>query len=318
MAASVGVCVQARRITGRPQEFRSMAKVVAGGGNITEDIHMRWRESQMDFYGTIIETLESAEMKRRALERVRALHPELKDADVGIRVAQTKGSAIFNILATGTEPKYTKVFLDALLDEFTAFRQSVREQSQGRGLQQFLQEVVKKQKVMEEAFATLEKARSKAESLGAKAEHERLVARLARLRDQRDDLRLELRPMAATDTARTPLEAKLATIEQEIQTIEAELPRYETAAAEYRAASERYASAKAAYEKMFEKLEQFQSVFNSNSDYVAIQERATVASETVEDWKLPIAIGALGGGFLGAVLGLLLSLIIVRSPAPVS
>ncbi len=149
LTASIGVCVQALRITGRPQEFRSLAKLVAGGQMVAND-NYTWREQQADFYGTIIETVESAEMKRRALERVRALHPDLKDSDVEIRVAQTKGSAIFNILATGSEPRYTKIFLDALLDEFIAFRQNIREQAQGKVLQQFLQEVVNKQKVMEE------------------------------------------------------------------------------------------------------------------------------------------------------------------------
>ena len=149
LTASIGVCVQALRITGRPQEFRSLAKLVAGGQMVAND-NYTWREQQADFYGTIIETVESAEMKRRALERVRALHPDLKDSDVEIRVAQTKGSAIFNILATGSEPRYTKIFLDALLDEFIAFRQNIREQAQGKVLQQFLQEVVSKQKVMEE------------------------------------------------------------------------------------------------------------------------------------------------------------------------
>ena len=149
LTASIGVCVQALRITGRPQEFRSLAKLVAGGQMVAND-NYTWREQQADFYGTIIETVESAEMKRRALERVRALHPDLKDSDVEIRVAQTKGSAIFNILATGSEPRYTKIFLDALLDEFIAFRQNIREQAQGKVLQQFLQEVVNKQKAMEE------------------------------------------------------------------------------------------------------------------------------------------------------------------------
>jgi hypothetical protein len=55
-----------------------------------------------------------------------------------------------------------------------------------------------------------------------------------------------------------------------------------------------------------------QSSLRSRADYVAIQERATLASENVEDWRLPIAVGAIGGGFLGAMLGFLLSLIIVR------
>jgi succinoglycan biosynthesis transport protein ExoP len=158
LTASIGVCVQALRITGRPQEFRSLAKLVAGGQMVFND-SVTWREQQADFYGTIIETVESAEMKRRALERVRALNPDVKDSDVEIRVAQTKGSAIFNILATGSEPKYTKIFLDSLLDEFIAFRQSIREQAQGKVLQQFLQEVVAKQKVMEESLERLTKFR---------------------------------------------------------------------------------------------------------------------------------------------------------------
>ncbi len=172
LGASVGVCLQALRITGRPQEFRSLAKLVAGGPAVTgaaKEPSFDWRDRIDDFYDTIIETLESAEMKRRALERVRALNPDLKDSDVEIRVAQTKGSTIFNILATGTEPKYTKIFLDALLDEFIAFRQAIREQSQGKELQQVLQELVAKQKFMEEASAQLEQARHKVESVDAKA-----------------------------------------------------------------------------------------------------------------------------------------------------
>lgn len=137
-----------------------------------------------DHYGTIIETLESAEMKRRALERVRALHPELKETDMEVRVAQTKGSAIFNILVTGREPKFTRIYLDALLDEFMAFRRQLQEQ------------------------------------------------------------------LGKTD---------------------------------------------------------------GNID-VAIQERATVASENVEDWILPVTVGAIGGGLLGALVGLLLALLLVRQP----
>ncbi|HBJ86470.1 MAG TPA: hypothetical protein DDZ88_21970 [Verrucomicrobiales bacterium] len=316
LGASVGVCYQASRITGKPQEFRSLAKLVASGGKAEEDIHMRWRESQMDFYGTIIETIESAEMKRRALERVRALNPDLKDNDVDIRVTQTKGSSIFNILATGTEPEYTRIFLDALLDEFMSFRQQIRESQGGKTLQQFLQEVAARQKIMEEALVRMEQARSKVESLSAKADQERLVTRLTKLRDQRDGLRLELKPLAANDAARASLETKMASIEQEISMVEAELGRYEPDIAELRTAAERYAVDKEAYQKLFEKLDGLQAQLNSSTDYVAIQERATLASEHVEDWKLPIAVGATGGGLLGGFVGFLLSLIFVRSPKP--
>jgi hypothetical protein len=315
LGASVGVCFQALRITGRPQEFRSLAKVVAGGQMVSND-SINWREQQADFYGTIIETLESAEMQRRALERVRALNPDLRDADVEIRVAQTKGSAIFNILATGSEPKYTKIFLDALLDEFIAFRQSIREQAGGRVLQQFLQEVVSQQKKMEMSLEALEKARAKAESLSARADQERLVNRLTKLKDQRDDLRLELKPLATNEPSRAALDTKMVSIEQDISTVEAGLGRYEPGLSELRRAVEQHAVAKETYEKLFAHVDQLQSLMSSNSDYVAIQERATPAAENVEDWTLPIGVGAIGGGFLGVALGTLLSLVLMRSPAP--
>jgi len=313
LGASIGVCYQALRITGKPQEFRSLAKVVAGGQMMTAET-VYWREQQADFYGTIIETLESAEMKRRALERVRALNPDLKDSDVEIRVAQTKGSAIFNILATGTEPKYTKIFLNALLDEFISFRQSIREQAQGRVLQQFLMEVVSRQKKMEASFEVMEKARAKVESLSAKADQERLASRLNKLRDQRDGLRLELKAMAANDAARASVDTKLTLLDQEISMVEAELGRYEPDIAELRKAAERHAMEKEAYEKLFEKVDALQAEFNSRTDYVAIQERATPASENVEDWVMPVTVGAIVGGLLGALVGLLLALLLVRQP----
>ena len=65
-------------------------------------------------------------MRVRALDRVGALHPEWKDCDVKIRCTQSKGSSIISVAAIGAEPKYTRVFLDALLDEYMAF---YREQS---------------------------------------------------------------------------------------------------------------------------------------------------------------------------------------------
>lgn len=316
IGASIGTALQALRITKKPQEFRSLAKLVAGGQLVSND-SVSWREQQEDFYGTIIETIESAEMSRRALERVRALNPDLKDCDVAIRVARTKGSAIFNILATGSEPKYTKIFLDALLDEFISFRQSFREQKQGKVLQQFLQEVVTRQKSMEDSAAKLEQARARGvDTLSVRSDQERLVVRLNNQRNQRDDLRLKIKAMKDDDAARAPLQTQLEAAESEIQDIEKDLARWEAPLAELKTQQEKFRTDKLAYDKLFEQVEKIQSVFNSQSDFVAIQERAIPAYENVEDWVLPIAVGAGGGALLGGLIGLVLSLILVRSPEP--
>jgi polysaccharide biosynthesis transport protein len=415
LTASIGVCVQALRITGRPQEFRSLAKLVAGGQMVIND-SVSWREQQADFYGTIIETVESAEMKRRALERVRALNPDVKDSDVEIRVAQTKGSAIFNILATGSEPKYTRIFLDALLDEFIAFRQSIREAAQGKVLQQFLQEVVTKQKVMEDSLERLTKFKA-ANNILTLTNGNNLAAQfLGELQAQREtqtttleDLRLAIanvnaamearermlsaggagpsvagatgsenvQPSGAVKTAETSpgrngmtmaeqdylrtkskitelktkldslliqfkqqhplvqdvteelaaqkallgsyaeqiqqeMHTQMADIQRRVQVLDARIVEKQKEAldlggkiAEHDKLEKAAESAKLAYEKLFEKVEGIQSVFNSQADYVGIQERATAASENVEDWVMPIVIGLIAGMGAGIVILLL-------------
>ncbi|MCF7788511.1 MAG: polysaccharide biosynthesis tyrosine autokinase [Prosthecobacter sp.] len=417
LTASIGVCVQALRITGRPQEFRSLAKLVAGGQLAFND-NVTWREQQADFYGTIIETIESAEMKRRALERVRALNPDVKDSDVEIRVAQTKGSAIFNILATGSEPKYTKIFLDALLDEFIGFRQNIREQAQGKVLQQFLQEVVTKQKVMEDSLERLTKFKAANNILTITNGNNLKAQFLANLESQRqaqsttlEDLRLAIANVNAAMEARermlstvgtgatsgvpgskgaetmqpsgsvkatetspgrngmtmaeqdylrtksriTELKTKLdslliqfkqqhpmvqdvteelasqkallasyaeqiqqemntqmADIERRVQVLDAQIVEKQKEAldlggkiAEHEKLEKAAESAKMTYDKLFEKVESIQSVFNSQADFVAIQERAIPAYENVEDWVMPIVIGLVGGMGIGIVILLL-------------
>jgi capsular exopolysaccharide synthesis family protein len=417
LTASIGVCVQALRITGRPQEFRSLAKLVAGGQLAFND-NVTWREQQADFYGTIIETIESAEMKRRALERVRALNPDVKDSDVEIRVAQTKGSAIFNILATGSEPKYTKIFLDALLDEFISFRQAIREQAQGKVLQQFLQEVVTKQKVMEDNLERLTKFKAANNILTITNGNNLKAQFLANLESQRqaqsttlEDLRLAIanvnaamearermlsavgsgatsgaagtkgaestQPSGTVKTAETSpgrngmtmaeqdylrtkskitelktkldslliqfkqqhpmvqdvteelaaqkallasyaeqiqqeMNTQMADIERRVQVLDAQIVEKQKEAldlggkiAEHEKLEKAAESAKMTYDKLFDRVESIQSVFNTQADFVAIQERAINAYENVEDWVMPIVIGLIGGMGIGIVILLL-------------
>ena len=415
LTASIGVCVQALTITGKPQIFRSLAKLVAGGRMVANG-DLQWQEQLQDFYGTIIETIESAEMIRKARERVHALHPDLKDSDVEIRVAQTKGSAIFNILATGSEPKYTQIFLNSLLDEFIAFRQSIREQAQGKVLSTFLQEVVNKQKVMEEKSDLLQRFCSANNILTITNGQNEAAYFLTQLKGQRETQRTALseidmavqdvkaamqnRERLATATATnaagggaasnkggaesgqgtgdstgssnkgltlaeqdflrtkgqitlltTKKETLLETFKdshpqvtemtQEIRGQEALLKRFEAQIqqemlsqreainrmvlvldkqvserekealelgaklAEHKKLEGDALVAKDAYQKMFERAENFQNMFNTQSDYVAVQERATTASEHTEDWKMPIIIGLIVGLGAGVIILLL-------------
>lgn len=286
--------------------FRSLAKLVVT--HPVDPMAARFAKGpNTEFYGTCIETLESAEMLRKARERVHASHEELEDSYVEIVCRRTKDSGIINILATGSEPKYTQIFLNALLDEFIAFRQIIREQAQGKVLSVFLQEVVNKQKAMEEALEAQQAAGRNAANVIAKIEMERLKERLKLLSNERDDLRMALKvtpPDAAEKTARaTVLEEEIARIGELITQSEAPAATLETTRL-------RAEAAKTAYEQMFTQAERFQGMFNTRSDYVAIQERASPAMEALVDWKMPMITAGGAGAAAGLIAGLLVSFFI--------
>ena len=186
----------------RPQTFTSLAKLVAGGRIVANEGNVNLQEQLDDFHGTIIETLESAGMKKWAMARVHALHPELKTTkpNVDIRVTQTKGSAIFNVFAIGEEPKFTKVFLDTLLDEFVAFRQKIREQGVERALATFSETLVKKSKELQDRANVREAFRKANSSVilvegshEASAKLQKLQSRLAQAKQRIADMEAMLR-----------------------------------------------------------------------------------------------------------------------------
>jgi beta-lactamase regulating signal transducer with metallopeptidase domain len=347
--------------------FRSIAKLVAGGPMVAKE-QIQWHEIMQDFYGTIIETIESTEMQRKARERVISLHPGLNDHDVEIRIAQTKGSAIFNILATGDDPKHTQIFLNTLLDEFIAFRQSIREQSQGKVMSAFLKEVVNKQKVMEEKNEAYSKWNAKNNILAVTNTNQEAAPFLTHLKALRETLRTELAELeweqgsiasavaaaerdkagrTLTQAERDYLQAQselrkqlneqkfllqshnethplvveakskiekcqLMTAELEeqlkresraqqeavtrkLRVIEDQITQREKASlavgalvAEHAQLKEEADVAKEAYRKLFEQAENFQNMFTAQSDYVAIQERATTAAEYSESSLFPV------------------------------
>ena len=54
---------------------------------------------------------------------MQALHPELHPIDVKVKASRNPGSAIINIRAFGAERNHTRIFLDAVVDEFMVSRQ---------------------------------------------------------------------------------------------------------------------------------------------------------------------------------------------------
>jgi capsular exopolysaccharide synthesis family protein len=192
LTASIGVCVMALRITGKPRQYISLAKLVASARVTAQNSTLGVVEHQPDFYGTIIETLEGAEMRRRALDRVRALHPDMKESEVEIQVSQMRGSAIFNVRAFGSEPKYTKTFLDGLLDEFITFRESMRQGVSHKAINTLAEDLVRREKELKEKLDTLSNYRKSNNQASLSGDNNTAALQLAQYKNEQDRLQREI------------------------------------------------------------------------------------------------------------------------------
>jgi succinoglycan biosynthesis transport protein ExoP len=125
----LGLFVQAWLIYQTPPSFQSNSKMMlAGKMNISQNAV--YSEDSVNFYGTQIQLMQSAEVKRSSEALVRATHPELQPVLVEITVQQKPRTSIFDLQAIGSTPDYTQAYLNATMQKFLDFKKGMRE-SQG-------------------------------------------------------------------------------------------------------------------------------------------------------------------------------------------
>jgi len=125
----LGLFVQAWLIYQTPPSFQSTSKMMlAGKMNISQSAV--YSEDNVNFYGTQIQLMQSAEVKRSAEALVRATRPEMQPVLVEITVAQKPRTSIFDLQAIGSTPDYTQAYLNAVMQKYLNFKKGMRE-SQG-------------------------------------------------------------------------------------------------------------------------------------------------------------------------------------------
>ncbi len=269
-----------------------------------------------EFYGTCIETIESAEMLRKARERVHATHPDVEEFDVGVRVARTKDSGILNILASGEDPKYTQIFLNAILDEYLALRTAIAEQHFGKLLSTQLQQVVEREQYLVTANQQHRDAWQASSPANRKAEEQRLITRLTTLRDMRDTLDLEIK-LAAGSAEQSGNRSKLETLNSEIKQTETQLVEVSTALLNFENSVRALDQAQTQYNSAFSQASNTKLEMESHTDVVAIQERATSASAHEPDPNPMLIAGFVVGAIVGALMGLVAAWLLTWRPTKV-
>src|SRR5436305_7776820 len=98
-----GLFVEAWLIFQTPPSFQSTSKMMmAGKLNINQG--PVYSEDNVNFYGTQIQLMQSAEVRRGAVGLVRSTNPELQAVPVELSVAQRRGTPISNLKPMGGWP----------------------------------------------------------------------------------------------------------------------------------------------------------------------------------------------------------------------
>src|SRR6266850_3784816 len=126
LTISLGLFVEAFLIYQMPPSFLSTSKMMlAGKLNIAQGAV--YSEDSVNFYGTQIQLMQSAEVRHSAESLVRSAHPELQPVPVEIFVLQKPRTSIFELSATGSAPEYTQAYLNAVMQKYVDFKKGMRE-----------------------------------------------------------------------------------------------------------------------------------------------------------------------------------------------
>ncbi len=122
----LGLFIEAWLIYQTPPSFLSSAKMIlAGKLNINHSAV--YSEDSVNFYGTQVQLMQSAEVRRSAESLVRSTHPEMQPVKVDVSVTQKPRTSIFELSAIGPTQDYTQAFLNALMTKYLDFKKGMRD-----------------------------------------------------------------------------------------------------------------------------------------------------------------------------------------------
>lgn len=125
--ASVGLAVGAWKVAHQRTIYVSTARMIVSGKiNVMEGAH--YAEEMGFFMSTQRELMQDAAVRERAEARVRETSPGTPNSPVALSVEPLPQTTIFILKATGSEPRYPQLILDAVMKEYISARRELRTQ----------------------------------------------------------------------------------------------------------------------------------------------------------------------------------------------
>jgi succinoglycan biosynthesis transport protein ExoP len=125
LTCSIGFAFKALQVRNMQDSWESRAQLMIQGQiEISEGDRMR--EVATNFHDNQLHLMLRPAVKQRAVERVRALHPEAEAGWVSLNAARKGSTDIFLLSAVGEKPLYTQYFLDQAIEAYLESRRQSR------------------------------------------------------------------------------------------------------------------------------------------------------------------------------------------------
>ncbi len=174
----------------RPENYRVVARLWVGG-KLQVPAGAVYSEEWQNFFGTQIELMESPRVRRRAFERVRELNQSTNTEPIEISVSQPRKSATFALTAEGEDPVYLEAYLNAVMDEYLAYRREVRAATSLDTVAGLTDQLATQERQLQAAQEKLAAFLKEHNAVALQEEGVSAAAYLSRLNSQQSDFRLE-------------------------------------------------------------------------------------------------------------------------------
>lgn len=189
---SAGVAWQAWKVVQSRPSYVSEAKLMLSGFTVNPGTTAI--QEQFGFwFGNQAFILSSGTVRAEAEKRVLAFNPELRPSWVAVEARQLPDTAIIRVIARGDDSRYTRAYLDALIDEFINFRQRMKGETSDRALLAITEKLETLDRQIKEQEDAVVEFRKRNNLMFIQEQGETAGSNLARLKTTQAELRTRLR-----------------------------------------------------------------------------------------------------------------------------
>jgi succinoglycan biosynthesis transport protein ExoP len=129
LTAAIAVGVQLYRLMQLPPSFLSFASMIVNVKLTGITGASVYAEEMSNFLGTQVTLMKSDRVQQRAVERIRALKPELAAGPVLLHIVVPPKTTVFSLKAVGSHAEYTRAYLEACMEEYINLKKELRQSS---------------------------------------------------------------------------------------------------------------------------------------------------------------------------------------------